>query len=199
MIDVNNSKCELVKIPFEPEKINAFLGLNISEEFMVKALSFFARGMEIIAISGLILAVFLYLSGFSIPGLVSIQEPIKIVGSIVVVLPGVYVFTDLLGRSLKNFLPKIGKSLNINNIAIIGFLTTAANAVPTLIMMKDMDERGKFLNATFLVSCAYMLGDHLAFCGAVIPEMIMPLIVTKLTTGITAVIAALLYLRKRTL
>ena len=39
MIDVNNSKCELVKIPFEPEKINKFLGLNISEEFMVKALT----------------------------------------------------------------------------------------------------------------------------------------------------------------
>ena len=168
-------------------------------EFMVKALSLFAKSMEIVAVSGLIVAVFLYLSGFSVPGLVSIQEPIKIVGSIVVVLPGVYVFTDLLGKGLKNFLPKIGKILNINNIAIIGFLTTAANAVPTLIMMKDMDERGKFLNATFLVACAYMLGDHLAFCGAVIPEMIVPLIVTKLTTGITAVIAALIYLRKRSL
>lgn len=39
MIDIDNSKKEVVKIPFEPEKINAFLGLNISEEFMVNALS----------------------------------------------------------------------------------------------------------------------------------------------------------------
>ena len=41
--------------------------------------------------------------------------------------------------------------------------------------------------------------EHCVMCGAVIPEMIVPLIVTKLTTGITAVIAALIYLRKRAL
>ena len=93
----------------------------------------------------------------------------------------------------------IGRILKINNIAIIGFLTTVANAVPTLIMMKDMDDRGKFLNCAFIVSGAYMLGDHLAFCGAVVPELIIPLIVTKLTAGAAAVLTALIYLRKHSL
>ena len=168
-------------------------------DFLIRFLAVFAKSMEVVAIIGLMIAVFLYLSGFSLPGIVSILEPVKIVGSIVIVLPGVYVFTDLLSRGLKNILPLIGRSLKINNIAIIGFLTTIANAVPTMLMMKDMDDRGKFLNCAFLVSGAYMLGDHLAFCGAVVPEMIVPLIVTKLTAGVTAVIAALIYLRKRSI
>ena len=168
-------------------------------ELLIKFLSVFAKSMEIIAVAGLMIAVFLYLSGFSLPGIISIQEPIKIVGSIVIVLPGVYVFTDLLSRGLKKVLPVIGRILKINNIAIIGFLTTVANAVPTLIMMKDMDDRGKFLNCAFIVSGAYMLGDHLAFCGAVVPELIVPLIVTKLTSGAAAVLTALIYLRKHSL
>ena len=47
MIDVNNAKDEPVTIPFEPEKINEFLGLSIDKEFMVetlKALEFEVEG-----------------------------------------------------------------------------------------------------------------------------------------------------------
>lgn len=39
MIDVYGTKPERVSIPFEPERINDFIGFDVSEEFMVKALS----------------------------------------------------------------------------------------------------------------------------------------------------------------
>lgn len=39
MIDVYGTKPETVKIPFEPARINQFIGFDVSEEFMIKALS----------------------------------------------------------------------------------------------------------------------------------------------------------------
>ena len=39
MLDIDNSAQEPVKIPLDADKINAFLGLDISKEFMVKALT----------------------------------------------------------------------------------------------------------------------------------------------------------------
>lgn len=39
IIDVYGTKPEVVKIPFEYEKINKFIGFDVSEDFMIKALS----------------------------------------------------------------------------------------------------------------------------------------------------------------
>ena len=39
LIDVYAAKPETVKIPFEPERINRFIGFNVPEEFMVQALT----------------------------------------------------------------------------------------------------------------------------------------------------------------
>ncbi|MFR8975915.1 MAG: phenylalanine--tRNA ligase subunit beta, partial [Eubacteriales bacterium] len=39
LIDVYTAKPETVKIPFEPERINQFIGFNVPEEFMVQALT----------------------------------------------------------------------------------------------------------------------------------------------------------------
>ena len=78
----------------------------------------------------------------------------------------------------------------------MGFLTTAANSIPTLSLLRDMDPRGKLLNCAFLSSGAFMLGDHLAYCGAVVPELIFPMLVTKGTAAFLAVLLAVLWTRK---
>ena len=58
-----------------------------------------------------------------------------------------------------------------------------------------MDERGKILNFAFLVSAGYMLGDHMAFCSASMPEMVLPMIVGKFTGGIFGLLIALFMTR----
>ena len=70
-----------------------------------------------------------------------------------------------------------------------------ANAIPSLIMIKDMDRRGKLLNGAFMTCAAYMLGDHLAFCGATAPKLLVPLLVTKFAAGAAAFLLALFYLK----
>lgn len=165
--------------------------LKYVPDILTGVLGIFAKGMEIICISAFSLAVFAELSGMKIAGLLSVMEPVKIVGGICLVLPGVYVFTELLMRILKKPFSRIAGLLSINECAVTGFITTAANAIPTLVMFKNMDSKGKLLNSAFLTSVAYMLGDHLAFCGSAAPELLLPLLVTKFTAGICAFLLAL--------
>lgn len=57
-------------------------------------------------------------------------------------------------------------------------------------MVKDMNARGKILNAAFVVSGTFIIGDDLAFTASVNKEMILPVIIGKGTAGITAVLVA---------
>ena len=163
--------------------------------FLTKTLNFFAKGMEILSVAAFSLSVFAELSGIKIPGLISVQEPIKIVGCIAIVLPGVYVFTECFQRVLKKPLSFCAGKLNTKDCAVTGLVTLLANAIPSLIMIKDMDRRGKLLNGAFMTCAAYMLGDHLAFCGATAPKLLVPLLVTKFAAGAAAFLLALFYLK----
>ena len=59
-----------------------------------------------------------------------------------------------------------------------------------------MDDRGKVVNLAFAVSAAFVFGDHLGFTAGFAPEMIGPMIIGKLTGGISALVVAL-WLTKR--
>ena len=63
-------------------------------------------------------------------------------------------------------------------------------------MMKRMDERGKIINVAFAVSAAFVFGDHLGFTASFAPDLLGPLIVAKLTSGIWAVAVAMLLSRR---
>ena len=84
----------------------------------------------------------------------------------------------------------MAKKLKINEVAVLGFITTLAYAIPTLAMIKDMNPRGKMLHCAFLASGEFILGDHLAYCSAVVPELVLPLLATKFTGAVCAVLIA---------
>ena len=46
------------------------------------------------------------------------------------------------------------------------------------------------INVAFAVSAAFTFGDHLGFTAGVESQMIFPVVVGKLTAGITAIIVA---------
>ena len=57
-------------------------------------------------------------------------------------------------------------------------------------LIKDMNDKGKIMNFAFAVSPAFVFGDHLGFTAGVNKEMIFPVIVGKLSAGISALILA---------
>ena len=107
-------------------------------------------------------------------------------------LPGAYVLAELLARAMRQVLPGIARRLGVNDIAVVGFITTLASSLPTFAMTKDMNRKGKVLNFAFLTGAAFLLGDHLGFCSAVAPHLVTPLLAAKAAAGLGAVALALL-------
>ena len=178
--------------------LGAALLLRFVPEQLVKVLTVFAKSMEILAMAGCAAAVFTEFSGITIPGLLPLGEAVKVIGSIVVLLAGVYVFMELAARIFRKPLLKLGEKSKLNEHSVMGFITTSANAIPTLPMIKQMDPKGKMLNCAFMSSGAFMLGDHLAYCGAAAPKLLFPLILTKFTAALCAVgLAALCFKGKK--
>ncbi len=176
--------------------VTAALLLKFVPELLIKCLTVFAKIMETISMGGVVAALFAEFSGIKIACLNPIGDAIVIIGNIALLLGGVYVFTAILTRVLRKIMPVICRILQVNDIAVIGLLTTLANSIPTLSMIKDMDERGKQLNCAFMASAAFMLGDHLAYSGATAQELIFPLITTKIIGGVLAAALAMYLWRK---
>ena len=100
--------------------------------FLTKFLRIFAKCMEIVSVTAFSVAVFAELSNINIPGLLPVKDALKIVGSIVIVLPGVYVFTECFKRLLNAPLKTCAHWLRINDTAAAGFIVSTANVIPTL-------------------------------------------------------------------
>ncbi|WP_106766204.1 ethanolamine utilization protein EutH [Paenibacillus faecalis] len=173
------------------------LGLWKIPQGMIKGFTIFGKFIVIVATLGLAAGITEQLTGMTIiPGMAPIEEGIKIVGDIAIVLAGAFTMVFVITKVFNKPLMKLGKMLGMNEIAAAGMVATLANVIPMFGMMKDMDNRGKVINVAFAVSAAFVLGDHLGFTAGVAREMIFPMIVGKLVGGITAVIVAI-YISKK--
>ncbi len=178
-------------IPIVVFAIIIALGLWKIPEKMISGFTYFGKFIVIMITLGLASAIIEKLTGLVIiPGMKPIDEGIKVVGDIAVVLAGAFPMVYVITKVFKKPLMKLGAILGMNDIAAAGMVATLANNIPMFGMMKDMDDRGKIINVAFAVSAAFVFGDHLGFVAGVAREMIFPMIVAKLVGGITAVMLA---------
>ncbi len=67
-----------------------------------------------------------------------------------------------------------------------GLLAASANVLAMFRLIQDMPPRDKILVISFAVCGAFMFGDHLAFSANFQPTILLPLLLGKLTGGISA-------------
>ncbi|MCT1901488.1 ethanolamine utilization protein EutH [Oceanobacillus sojae] len=172
------------------------IGLIFFSNIMIKISLIFARFLVVIITIGLAASAFEFLTGIVIiPGMAPIMDGIEIVGSIGIILLGAFPIVHIVVRLCKKPLVAIGKKIGINASSSAGIIITIANSIPVYKMIKDMDNRGKIINIAFLVPATAALGDHLGFVGGVSPDMITPLIISKVAAGILAIVVAFLISR----
>jgi len=178
------------------------IGLVVAREAMIRG--FIAFGHFIIAfiLLWLGISVFQYHTGATIvPGLSPmfahldeagglVWEGIEVVGAIGVALAGAFPFVKFLTRVLGGPLGALGKALGMNEIAAAGIVATLANNLAMFPVFKDMNPRGKVINAAWQTAAAFTIADHLGFCAANAPWLIGPMIFGKLVAGILGVIMA---------
>ena len=127
-----------------------------------------------------------------------LSEAFTIIGSISVILAGVFPLLEIVSRLLKKPMVALGKRMNISDDSVFGLLTGLANAIPVFSMLEKMDKKGRILNMAFSVSAGYALGDHLAFVLSYDRQYALPMLAGKLIGGVSAIALGLLICKKQT-
>lgn len=174
------------------------LGLWKAEKAMIRGFAAFGKGVVALVTAGLGAAILEELTGITlIPGLAPLSEGFQTVGTIAVILAGAFPLVAVITKLLRKPLMALGGKLSIGDTGAAGLIASLANSIATLNLVKDMNYRGKVVNIAFAVSAAFVFGDHLGFTAGFAPEMLLPMIIGKLTGGISAIALALLLTKER--
>lgn len=185
--------CIWQNLPVFAMALFLLLGLWKIPERMIRGFCIFAKGIHFIITIGLVLGAVEYLCGVEVvEGMTPLTEAMEVVAAIGIVMLGSLPVTEFLQRILREPFEILGKRVGINPTGMTGLLVGAVSAIPALSMYHDMDERGKTVNAAFLVSAASMLAAHMGFTFSTEPQLLGALIGAKLSGGAAAVFVVLL-------
>lgn len=168
------------------------VGLWRIPEKMVRGFCVFAGGIRVVITAGLVLAAVEYMCGVNpVKGMAPIEEAMGVVSSIGIVMLGSLPAAEFLQRRLKVPFTRLGKRLGMKSESMTGLLIGIVSVIPAISMYKDMDEKGKVVNAAFIVSAASLLAAHMGFTVSTEPEMLGALLGGKLAGAGAALVLAL--------
>lgn len=168
-------------------------GIRFFPDQTIKGFGYFAAGIGFLTTVGLTAGAVEYMTGFRLlKGLAPIEEAMAVVSSIGVVMLGSLPVAEILRWLLEKPLNWAGQKTGMNGNSVAGLLMGIVSPVPAIAMMKEMDARGKVVNAAFLVCGASALAAHMGFTFGTEPDLILPLLLSKLTGGLCGAAAALL-------
>jgi ethanolamine transporter len=200
-------QCLLYLVPVILVGILIAIGLAVAQNAMVKGFIVFGHFITSLILFGLLVALFQQHTGITIiPGMaplfthcdggVAVMEGLEVIGAIAIALAGAYPLVKFLTQVLGGPLGALGKKLGMNDIAAAGLVATLANNIPMFGIFKDMNPRGKVLNAAFQVAAAFSLADHLGFAAANNAELIGPMLGGKIVAGILGIVVAMFFAPK---
>lgn len=164
---------------------------------MVRGFSVFAAIIRALTTIGLIAGAVAYMTGFAIiPGLAPIEDAMAVVSSIGIVMLGSLTVAEILQRALRKPLGWVGEKTGMNSASSTALLMGVVSVTPALAMVRDMDRRGKVVNAAFLVCAASTLAAHMGFAFGVDTTTVVPLLAAKLLGGVAGVLVALVFTKK---
>lgn len=154
------------------------------------------KSIVFISIIGLLISILDFILGIKlIPNMIPFEEAFIIVGKTVVMISGAYPLFYFLSNKLGKYLNKLSEKLGINEFSTLGLMTSLANSIPTMGIYGSMDQKGKILNAAFMVSGAFVFGGQLGYVSSMSKDIITPFVLAKLSGGILSVVLANLIIK----
>ncbi len=173
------------------------LGLLFCPTFCVKIFSIFGVAIKVIITVGLVLGVLRFLTGVEIiKGLDTLESGMKVCVNASAVMTGAFPFMYIVSKLLNKPLKSLGKTMNINEVSALGFVSSLATSMTTFGIMNDMDKKGIVLNSAFAVSAAFTFAGHLAFTLAFDSSYIFPVIIGKLVAGFAALFLSVIIYKR---
>jgi len=172
-------------------------GLIRFPQLCVKIFKVFGIFITAVITAGLSLGIIRFLTGYEvIKGLNTLEEGASICVNAAVVLSGSFPFMYVLAKVLAKPLKVISKKTDMNETSVVGIVSTLATSATAFGMMDKMDNKGIMINSAFAVSGAFVLGGHLAFTMAFDSTYVIPVIVGKLVSGVSAIILSCIIFNK---
>ena len=109
---------------------------------------------------------------------------LEIAGYIGIMLSGAFPMVYLIRKYLAKPMEVIGAKFGMDNTGAAGILAASANILAMFHLIQDMKSRDKVLCIAFSVCGAFLFGDHLAFTANFQPNLIVPVMIGKLTGGL---------------
>lgn len=175
------------------------VGIIFIPNVAVKIFNVIGIAIRTIVISGLIIGIFEFLTGYDIVPYTSpevTKEGAVVIFNIACVMAGAFPLLNLVSRLTKKPLSALGKRTGLNETSVLGFISSLATSAPTFGMMGDMDDKGVVLNSAFAVSGAFVLADHLAYTLSFNAEYLPAVMTGKIISGVLAVVLAAIIYKK---
>lgn len=178
------------------------IGLWFAPAAMIKGFNVFGTGVTIVITILTAIAVFEQSTGIMFPlfdvmaivdpdlGMTPLNSGLLTCGQIGIILIGAFPMVKWITKTFGGALTKLGGMLGMDEKGSAGMVAALANNIAMFNIMGEMNPKGKLLNVAFAVGASFLFGDHLGFTAGNEPEMIFPVILGKLTAGVTALILA---------
>ena len=187
------------------------IGLYVIPEKMIKGFNVFGKVMDstlrivfVFCVVEYFTAIFTTIfGGWGFEPIIADEEDInralEISGYIGIMLCGAFPMVYLIKTYLAKPLDAVGRKVGLSADATAGILAGTANVLALFGMVKDLKPNDKVKCIAYSVCCAFLIGDHLAFCANFQPTLIFPVMIGKLCGGCLAVYIATQFLKNKIL
>lgn len=93
--------------------------------------------------------------------------------------------------SLKDCL--LCKHFHLNGPSVGGLLFSCISVLPVFKLFPEMNVRGQVVTTTFFTSAIAVFAAHLGYIAGTSPEVILPMVVAKLSSGLLGILLALYF------
>lgn len=121
-------------------------------------------------------------------GVSALYSAIMAIGEIAIMLTGTLPMVFCINKYCGKYLAKLGKFAGLDEIGSTGIIACLTSSIPMYQMFHEMSPKSMIVNSAFSVGGAFILGDHLAYIGAVQQDMIVPMMIGKLVQGLLAIV-----------
>lgn len=191
MCRINIGDLILTLLPLIIFSLVVALLLIFLKNICIKIFSVFGFFMRTLALAGLIISIFTFLTKIQISKYFdTFENAAFICANACVTLSGALPLMAIVSRLLNKPMEKIGSSVGINSVSAVALLATLVTNASTFGVMDKMNKKGVVLNSAFAVSAAFVFGSHLAFTMAFDKTYIAPMIVGKIISGVCSIVLA---------
>lgn len=167
------------------------IGLIRAQNTMIKIFNILGKAIITISTFGLILLIINF--GFNVElvkNMIPLEDAAILIVQIAIVLSGAFPMFFLLSKLAHKQLKRLEERFDLDQYSMLGMFSTLAHCMPMLGIYDKMNEKGKILNAAFVVSAGFAIGGQLGYVTTVAPESVNAFVVSKILGGMSAIFVA---------